>query len=276
MHRPAPTGGPFRLALHLMEPMPDHAQTLASRLRIVLVRPSHPGNIGAAARAMRTMGLTRMNLVAPHAFPHPEAVALAAGATDVLDAAVVTDTLPAAIADCRLVLGATARRRGVPLPELDPHAAARVALDAVGEGAEVALVFGNERTGLENEELICCHQAITIPSDPAFSSLNLAQAVQVIAYELRMALPGRVSPAAPVSPAAGDPPASSEQMEGFYAHLAQTLTDIDFHKGRSDRTIMQRLRRLFQRAEPDQRELRILRGILGEAQRMARIAREGK
>ncbi len=253
--------------------MSSPASTLATHLRIVLVRPSHPGNIGAAARAMRTMGLHRLGLVAPHAFPHREAVALAAGADDVLDAAVVEAELPAAIADCRLVLGATARRRGVPLPELDPREAARLAWDTAAAGGEVALVFGNERTGLENDELKRCHYAVTIPSDPAFSSLNLAQAVQVLAYELRMALPDR-EPLAPAIKA--DPPASSEQLEQFYEHLAQALVDIDFHKGRSDRTIMQRLRRLFQRAEPDERELRILRGILGEAQRMARIAREGR
>lgn len=243
-----------------------------ARVRFVLVNTSHPGNIGAAARAIRTMGLRRLSLVAPQAFPHREATALAAGADDVLDAAPVNADLPAAIADCRLVLGATARRRGVELEELDPREAARRVLAAAAEGHEVALLFGNERVGLDNNEIRYCHAAITIPSDPSYSSLNLSQAVQVVAYELRMAaLAGHTAkPAAP----RGEVPASAAEMEGFFEHLAQTLDAIDFHKGRSPRTILQRLRRFFLRAAPDPRELRILRGILADADRMARIASE--
>ena len=239
-------------------------------LRFVLVRTSHPGNIGAAARAIRTMGFTRLVLVAPHAYPHAEATALAVGATDVLDGIVVVPTLIEAIADCTLVLGCTARRRGVPLAELSPRDAASRVVSAAGEG-EIAVVFGNERTGLENDELKLCHAAVHIPSDPEFPSLNLAQAVQVVAYELRLA---QLLPAADTDvPARSDPPASAEQLEHFFSHLAQTLDDIDFHKGRSPRTIMQRLRRLFLRAHMDEREVRILRGILDDAQRMARLAK---
>jgi tRNA (cytidine32/uridine32-2'-O)-methyltransferase len=250
---------------------------VSERLRFVLVRPSHPANIGAAARAIRTMGFARLVLVAPHAYPHADVTALAAGASDVLERIVVVPDLMAAIGDCRLVLGATARARGVRLPESSPREAAAQALAAALEG-EVAVVFGNERTGLENEEMNLCHGAIHIPSDPSFSSLNLAQAVQVLAYELRLGVLGEAPASAPARSAPPDerdePPADAQAMEGFFQHLAQTLDDIEFHKGRSPVTIMQRLRRLFLRAEPDTRELRVLRGILADAQRMARLARE--
>lgn len=249
--------------------VPTPADVLA-RLRFVLVRTSHPGNIGAAARAIRTMGMRGLALVAPQAYPHPEARALAAGADDVLDSATVSADLPSAIANCRLVLGATARRRGVLLDELSPREAAQRVLASLALGHEVALLFGNERSGLDNDEIKLCHAAIAIPSDPTYSSLNLAQAVQVVAYELRLAwLQGEVPP----SPTPADPPASSADLEGYFEHLARTLDDIEFHKGRSPRTILRRLRRFFLRAQPDARELRILHGILADAQRMARLAR---
>ncbi len=248
---------------------PNSADVLA-RLHFVLVRTSHPGNIGAAARAIRTMGMRGLSLVAPQAYPHPEAHALAAGADDVLDAAAVHADLPSAIANCRLVLGATARRRGVLLDELSPREAAQRVLASLSSGHEVALLFGNERSGLDNDEIKLCHAAIAIPSDPTYSSLNLAQAVQVVAYELRLAwLQGGL----PVPAAHADPPASSADLEGYFEHLARTLDEIEFHKGRSPRTIMQRLRRFFLRAQPDARELRILHGILADTQRMARLAR---
>ncbi len=240
-----------------------------ARIRFVLVRTSHPGNIGSAARAIRTMGFRRLHLVAPEAFPHAEANALAAGAGDVLDAAVVDAALPDAIADCGLVLGATARPRGIALEELDPRRAARRVLDAALAGREVALVFGNERSGLENEEVKYCHAAVTIPSDPGYSSLNLAQAVQVVAWELRMAwLDGVVE--GPATPAGK--PADGAQMEQYFSHLARALDAIEFHKGRSPERIMQRLRRLYLRAAPDQRELRVLHGILADTCRIAAIA----
>ena len=252
---------------------PSAHSPCSQRTRFVLVRPSHPGNIGAAARAIRTMGFSRLVLVQPQHFPDSEAAALAAGADDVLDQGVVVPNLVSAIADCELVLGCTARRRGVALAEFTPRAAAARVL-TVAPAAEVAIVFGNERTGLENDELMRCHAAVHIPSDPTFSSLNLAQAVQVLAYELRMAQLAGSAEAAPAVPARSDPPATAEQLEYFFAHLAQTLDDIDFHKGRSPRTILQRLRRLFLRNELDQREVRILRGIFDDAQRMARLAAE--
>ncbi|MDE3071509.1 MAG: RNA methyltransferase [Pseudomonadota bacterium] len=246
----------------------------ANPLRFVLVRPSHPGNIGSAARAIRTMGFERLELVAPARFPDPEATAMAAGADAVLARAGIHDGLVDSLAGCSLVLGLSARRRGVQLPEISPRAAAGQALAAVARGGQVALLFGNERSGLENAELARCHAMVRIPSVDDFSSLNLAQAVQVMAYELRVAMLGDELPAAP--PVPGEPPADAAQMERFYQHLAQTLDDIDFHKGRAATTILLRLRKLFQRAQPDNRELRVLHGILADAQRMAGLAKGGK
>ena len=246
----------------------------AERIRFVLVRTSHPGNIGAAARAIRTMGYSRLVLVQPAHFPHEEATALAAGAADVLDKVSTSTDLNSAIADCEFVIGCTARRRSVQVPELTPRdAAARVA--GANPSMQVAVVFGNERTGLENEELARCHAAVHIPSDPTFSSLNLAQAVQVLAYELRLAQLD-AAPAAIARRGGDEPLATAEQLEHFFAHLALTLDDIDFHKGRSPVTIMKRLRRLFLRTDLEQREVRILRGIFDDAQRMARLAGEAR
>lgn len=247
-------------------------------LRIVLVGTQHPGNIGSAARAMKTMGLSALHLVTPERFPDPEAHMLAAGADDLLAQAPVHADLDAALAGCQLVLGTSARRRHVPLPELSPRDAARTLLEAAARGP-VALVFGRERTGLENEELQRCHASVGIPSDPGFSSLNLAAAVQVLSYEIRLAvldaadgeLPsGRLTPAAEA-----EPPATADQLERYFVHLDQTLHEIDFHKGKPPEMVMQRLRRLYLRAGLDAREVKILRGILTEAQRMARTARGG-
>lgn len=248
--------------------VPDKSESL-SRVRFILANTSHPGNIGSAARAIRTMGFHRLSLVAPARYPHIDAHVLAAGADDVLEAAVQFDSLPEAISDCSLVLGATARLRGVALEELTPRCAAKRALEAAVEGREVAYVFGNETSGLSNDEIKLCHAAVHIPSDPTYSSLNLSQAVQVLAYELRMAsLAGM-----PLRQGNADLPSTAAELEGFFEHLSATLYDIQFHKGRSDRTIMQRLRRLFLRAAPDQREVRILRGILADMQRISRMTR---
>ena len=241
----------------------------------MLVGTQHPGNIGSAARALKTMGLARLVLVAPQRFPHADAQALAAGADDVLAASSRVETLAEAVADCHLVLGCTARSRRVPLEELPPRAAAARARDAALAGGEVALVFGRERTGLENDELQLCHAAVHIPANPDYSSLNLAAAVQVLAYELRLALLEQDAPASAGGHGqAGhpDPPASHAQMEGLFEQLAQTLDDIDFHKGRAPDSAMRKLRRLFLRGGLDEREVRLLRGILADAQRMARLA----
>lgn len=254
----------------------------AEHLRIVLVGTQHPGNIGSAARAMKTMGFSRLVLVAPMQYPHPDAYALAAGANDVLEAAVRVDTLAEAVADCRLVLGCTARSRRIALEELHPRQAAERGRIAVEAGAEVALVFGRERTGLENDELQLCHAAVHIPANPDYSSLNLAAAVQVLAYELRVAwltaaAPLSISPAGEARAQAlrSELPATHEQLEGFFSQLADTLNAIDFHKGRTPAAALRKFRRLFLRADLDARDVRLLRGLLADAKRMADIA-EGR
>ncbi|HEV8694822.1 MAG TPA: RNA methyltransferase [Lysobacter sp.] len=247
---------------------------VADRVRIVLVGTQHPGNIGSAARAMKTMGLSRLVLVAPEREPDADSYALAAGADDVLTEAVTCETLAEAVADCRLVLGCTARNRRIALEELEPRAAgAKAVAEAVG-GAEVALVFGRERTGLTNDEYELCHAAVHIPANPEYSSLNLAMAVQVLSYEVRMAALAAVPATASADDERSEPPVSHAEMEGFFAQLAETLDAIDFHKGRAPESAMRKLRRLFLRAQPDAREVRILRGVLADAQRMARLAGE--
>ena len=239
-------------------------------IRFVLARTSHPGNIGAAARAIRTMGFWRLVLVAPQRYPDPQVTAMAAGADDVLANMVVVASVPEALADCTRVYGLSARRRGVNLPELDPRTAVGEIAPLLRRGREIALLFGNERSGLDNEELSACHAMIRIPSAEDFPSLNLAQAVQLMAWELRMATQG----AMPEAPSDHDaPPATADQMERFFEHLFTTMHEIDFHKGRSAKTIEQRVRRLFHRAQPDARELRILHGILADAERMASLAK---
>ena len=245
----------------------------SNHLRFVLARTSHPGNIGSAARAIRTMGFDRLTLVAPHRYPDPQVLAMAAGADDVLANLIVCGELPGAIADCTRVYGLSARRRGIALPELMPRDAAAGIASEMQAGMQVALLFGNEQSGLGNAELLHCHAMVRIPSVEDFSSLNLAQAVQVMAYEVRMSLLGG-SESGTDAPIARDAPASAEKMEQFYTHLFQTLHAIEFHKDRSAMTIELRLRRLFQRAQPDERELRVLHGILADAERMARIAKE--
>jgi len=249
---------------------PQSAAGAAGAIRIVLVGTQHPGNIGAAARAMKTMGLSRLVLVSPEKPLDDTAYRRSAGAEDVLDRAPVYATLAEAVADCRMVLGCTARSRRVQLEQLEPDAAAQRALQATAEGP-VAIVFGRERTGLTNEELQLCHASVHIPSDPAFSSLNLAAAVQVLAYEVRLGvLAADPAPAEPLPPDAQ--PATHEQLEGFFAQLAQTLDEIDFHKGRSPDSAMRKLRRLFVRTGLTAHEVRLLRGVLADAQRMARLA----
>jgi tRNA (cytidine32/uridine32-2'-O)-methyltransferase len=215
------------------------------------------------------MGLSRLMLVAPQRFPDREAYALAAGANDLLDVAEIHSDLASAVADCHLVLATTARHRTVPMPEYSPRDGAQRLLDAQTMG-EVALVFGRERTGLENDELQLCHAAICIPANPDYSSLNLAAAVQVLAYEIRVAGLDRLPAQPAAARSADDLPAAHGEMEGFFAHLGSLLDEIDFHKGKPPDMVTQRLRRLFFRAQPDPRELRILRGIFSDTQRLLR------
>lgn len=238
---------------------------MSDRVHVILVGTTHPGNIGASARAMKTMGLSSLRLVRPSGFPGAEASARAAGADDVLAGAAVCGSLPEAVRDCALVLGSSARQRSIPWPELTPREAGPRVAAAVRGGAHVALVFGPERTGLSNEELALCNGMIRIPASPAFQSLNLAAAVQIMAYELRLALE---------TPAATAPEecrlASAREMEQFYEHLEQCLEDIGFYDPEKPRRLMQRLRRLFNRAGLDENEYNILRGILAAAQVRAR------
>lgn len=250
------------------------ADAAQAGVRIVLVQTQHPGNIGSAARALKTMGLHDLLLVDPSGSPaHRDALAMAAGADDVLAGARIVASAAEAVADCAFVAGCTARSRHVSLPGLSPREAAAQLLAQSAHGP-VALLFGCERTGLTNAELQLCHAAVHIPANPVYGSLNLAAAVQVLCYEWRVAALERAAAGCGdvTAGARADPPVTQAQMEGLFAHLASTLDAIDFHKGRSPATVMRRLRALFQRAQPDARELRILRGILADAQRMARLA----
>jgi tRNA (cytidine32/uridine32-2'-O)-methyltransferase len=237
----------------------------SDNIRIVLVNTSHPGNIGGVARAMKNMGLARLYLVAPRQFPAEQATWRAASATDLLEGAVVTETLAQAIADCQFVVGTSARGRRIPWPLLDPRqCAARIGAASARE--QVAVLFGREDRGLTNDELKVCNLHLNIPTDEAYSSLNLAMAVQIVCYELRMLQAG------PNLPTAEDeqwdtPFTTRENMERFYAHLEQTLTDIEFLDPAAPRQLMARLRRLYSRVRLDEMELNILRGILTETQK---------
>ena len=226
---------------------------IAQRTRIVLVRTSHPGNIGAAARAMKTMGLERLYLVAPLHYPHPDATARASWADDVLERARVYATLEEAIADCTLVVGASARQRTLPWPLLD----ARGTAERIASAAEeTAIVFGAEQSGLDNHEIERCAILLQIPSSADYGSLNLAAAVQIVAYELRMAA------RADSAPAPETPLATAAELEYFYTHLQRVMEAADFLDPGNPKHLMRRMRRLFNRAHLDQNELNILRGLL--------------
>lgn len=237
---------------------------LLPNLRIVLVETSHPGNIGAAARAMKNMGATELVLVAPERYPDEAAAARAAGAGDVLAAARVVATLPEALAGCTYAYGASARPRHIAAEVLDPRAAAARIAPAAAAGETCALVFGRERTGLTNAELAYCTQLVHIPANPAFSSLNVAAAVQVLCYEVRVAW--LAQQAAVVQAEPFDRLAPHDDMEQFYAHLEQVLIEIGFHDPQRPRHLMRRLRRLFGRAAVEHNELAILRGVLSAVQ----------
>ncbi len=247
------------------------AQKALDQVRVVLINTTHPGNIGATARAMKVMGLSALHLVTPSHFPHADATALASGADDLLQHAVVHESLESALEGCGLVLGTSARLRSLAMPQQDARAAARQAV-AESHSHHVALLFGRERYGLTNDEMQRCHQLVHIPTNPDYSSLNLAQAVQVLAYELRMAASGE-------SGVAHDPidwlPVDGLQMERLFEHLEQTLLDIGFLNPEQPKKLMMRLRRLFNRARPDQNEVNILRGILTAAQAAGKKSARG-
>jgi len=226
-------------------------------IRIVLVGTTHPGNIGAVARAMKNMDLNDLILVNPKCFPHEDATARASGASDVLDAASVVPTLSKALIDCVYVVGASARDRAINWPSMQPRdCAERMILES--KKGKIAAVFGPEKTGLHNDDLDLCHALLTIPTNQNFRSLNLAMAVQILTYELRVAssLGGNPGFKSEASPATGD------EMEHFYDHLEQTMIDLEFLDLDNPRFLMRRLRRMFIRARPDKNEINILRGFL--------------
>lgn len=231
-------------------------------IRIVLVETSHPGNIGASARAMKTMGLEHLRLVRPKFFPHADATALASGADDLLQDAELFDSLEAAVADCVAVVGTTARQRTLNWPVCDPRESADKAMSRAASGA-VAIVFGRERTGLSNSELDHCQWLLHIDANADYSSLNLAMAVQLVGYELRVA-------AAADRP--GETPrtlAPAAEIELLYEHLNTVMLATGFLDPEHPRYLMRRMRLLINRAEPDQNEVNILRGFLASIERSA-------
>ncbi len=251
------------------------AETKYDNIRVVMVNTSHPGNIGAAARAIKTMGLNRLYLVAPQEFPSDQATWRASGATDVLETAVVTETFAEAIDDCDLVIGASARLRRIPWPLLNPRQCGQaVAIESATR--QVALVFGREDRGLTNDELQRCHYHVNIPANEAYGVLNVAAAIQIIAYEVRMALLAEGEDAAKQEPSNhaqaqqmelttvrwDERMATSRELEFFYQHLEETLVALDFHDRDNPRQLMTRLRRLYNRSRPDHMEINILRGML--------------
>lgn len=228
-----------------------------SKIRIILVGTSHPGNIGSTARAMKTMGFSRLYLVSPLMFPDRRANEMAAGADDILERAVVTETLPEALLGCQMIFATSARARDIGLPGFTPNECARK-VSSLDDDTEIAIVFGREQSGLSNQELLHCHYHIHVPTHPEFSSLNLSQAVQILAYELRMQA---LTPKAHASNKQ-DTLATAEQVELFYQHLESVLISIDFLKLSNPKRLQQRLRRLFNRATLETMEVNILRGIL--------------
>ncbi len=238
--------------------------TSLDNIRIVLVNTSHPGNIGAVARAMKNMGLSKLVLVEPKKFPHDEATWRASSANDVLESAQVCASLEEAVAECGLVIGTSARGRTIPWPLLDPrHCAQRAYAEASKH--EVAFVFGREDRGLTNEELQLCNLHLNIPADEEYSSLNLAMAVQVVSYELRMThLSDDLTDDALAE--WDQPPATIEQLQRYFEHLEETLLEMGFLNPRAPKQLMTRMRRLYSRARPDDMEINILRGILTSTQ----------
>lgn len=230
-------------------------------IRIVLSRPTHPGNIGATARAMKNMGLSELVLVAPHKFPHPDATAMASDAPDILEQARVYETLEQGIGDCELVIGTSSRSRRIGWPALDTIECAKRLVSVAAEGRAVALVFGQERTGLTNEELDRCQYVVTIPTSLDYPSLNLAGAVQIMAYEIM-----RARTAVSSETEREQPLATAEEVQLFYEHLERVLVQIRFLDPANPRLLMRRLMRLFGRTQLDRNELNILRGILTAVQ----------
>ena len=250
-----------------------------SHVRIVMVNTTLPANIGSALRAMKTMGLSKLVLVAPKTYPHPDIDALAAGATDLIEQIEIVSTLEDAIQDCHLVFGTSARSRTIPWPLLDARPAAEKSLQAVlNDQQEVAIVFGREDRGLTNEELALANYHVTIPVNTDYGVLNVAQAIQVICYELRMATLALVEQkenteaTMPVTETESmqwdEPLVTHEQMQQFYPHIEKMLAEIEFMDPKNPRLLPLRLRRLFGRIQLDRMEYHLLRGIFTRVQAM--------
>jgi len=249
---------------------------MSDHIRIVLVNTTHPGNIGGVARAMKNMGISDLCLVEPKNFPHPDADARASGATDILEKARVVSTLDEALADCGLIFGTSARERHIPWPLVNPRELAAIAAPLEGK-TRVAILFGREDRGLTNDELQRCHHHVHIPAVESFSSLNIAAAVQVITYELRMAQVADQQAARPQWGTDWDIDlAEQRELELMFEHLERTLVEIEFLDPNNPRQLMPRLRRLFQRAVPDKVEVNVLRGILTAIERRSGQVKKDK
>nr|WP_153109454.1 RNA methyltransferase [Propionivibrio limicola] len=242
---------------------------LLSRVRVVLSHTSHPGNIGAAARAMKTMGLSRLVLINPKKFPDPEAVSRAAGADDILDNALVCDSLDEALAGTVFAVAVTARHRNLG-PE---HRQARDAAPEIlahAKTGDVALLFGNETSGLSNEEVQRCRRAVFIPANPDYTSLNLGSAVQLLSYELRLSAFDGIPPVVTQAVPFASPPATSDDVERFHAHLERVMVATGFLDPMQPKRLLPKLRRLFGRVELERDEVNILRGILDAVEKKIR------
>ncbi len=236
---------------------------MLSHIKIILVETSHPGNIGAVARAMKNMSMTELRLVSPKIFPSAEATSRASGADDILAKATVYSSLREAISDCELVLGTSARCRTISWPEMTPKECADKIVKT-DTHQKTAIIFGRENSGLKNHELDLCHYLLRIPCNSEYSSLNIAAAVQVVCYELFVS-GGKQTPII-IGDRGKIPKATTLQMESFYTHMHETLTDIGFIHPDKSKSIMRRLRRIFNRVNLDVKELDILRGILRMSQ----------
>jgi len=237
----------------------SNMNNILDNIRIVLIQTSHPGNIGSAARAMKVMGLSDLCLVKPRFFPDDQANALASSATDILENATIVDTLQQAIADCRLVIGTSARHHRTLQWETQDSRSCGASVVKQAQTGKVAIVFGRESSGLTNEELSHCHSLVHIPTNPDYSSLNIASAVQILSYECRLAAQSAEASAVCKTE---DERVSSAEMDGYFKQLETVLIETDFLDPDKPRHLMPRLRRLYSRTGVNRSELNILRGIL--------------
>lgn len=239
------------------------ARNILANIRIILIHTSHPGNIGSAARAMKTMGLSELYLVKPKTFPDEQATAMSSNASDILDSAIVVDTLQEALVDCQLVVGSSARHeRSLSWDILEPRDCSEQLVKQAKTG-KVAIVFGRESSGLTNDELALCHYLVHIPTNPDYSSLNVASAVQILSYECRMASRSKLE----INEGDVEEVATVDAMEGFYEHLESAMIDTEFLDPENPRHLMTRLRRLYGRVKVTPSELNILRGMLSAFQK---------